>query len=85
MLNVRVCPSCLNHNKPGMSRVSQNIWDKCLSYVIGNDPSVVLLDDYPLEVHSADGNPKLLMTDEGGFFVDDELLKKIITNEFESF
>lgn len=85
MLDVRVCSSCLSKRSDGYSRVSEKIWDSCLDYLLQQEHCVIDPDDGVMLVYSDKAKQHLLMSNEDGFNVKDELLKEVIKAGFTSF
>ena len=82
MLNVRVCPSCLNKRSAGFSRVSEEIWNSCLNHLIILDTAIIDTEDGVTQAYSDSSRIILLMTNEDGFNVEDGLLQEAILSGF---
>ena len=85
MLDVRVCSSCLSRRSNGLSRVSEKIWNSCLSYLYEKYPTAIVVEDGFIEVFADTEARQLLMTSEDGFNIEDTLLKETIQAGFVSY
>ncbi len=84
MLNVRVCPSCLNRRSSGLSRVSEDIWNACLEHLRTETSSTIVEQDEMLNAYADREQTQLLMSNEDGFAANDELVKHVILDKFRS-